>query len=485
MTVHQPIAPGAGERTADPRYTLVVIFAILTVVIFFLTAGLYYFDGNLVAPFQSIASIFGGIVSLDFGRIFSFISLVLLLFPIAIAYRVVSWLNFEGKQSYAGNVFNDSGLRNFFFEMLLLAFLGFLFWFVVGNAVHNLAEANIASGFGFLSREAGFGINFSPFLAYQETSSYQRVFLVGLQNTLIISFLGIVLATMLGFVIGIARLADNWVISRLAYVYVEVMRNIPLLLWIFIWYFSVLRLLPSPRDSVELGWFGFLNIRGLTMPEPLYQPGAGWIAVAFGIAVVAAWALSRWARSRQMATGQQFPVFWASVGLIVGLPVLAYLLTGMPIEFERPTMSTFGARGGMAIPPEFLGLLMALTTYTSSYIAEIVRAGILAVNKGQTEAAHALGLRSGPTLRLVVIPQAMRVIIPPMTNQYLNLAKNSSLAVAIAYPDLVSVFAGTALNQTGQAVEILLMTMLTYLAMSLLTSLFMNWFNARMALVER
>ncbi|MCB1384801.1 MAG: amino acid ABC transporter permease [Nitratireductor sp.] len=399
--------------------------------------------------------------------------------------RTVSWFGFEGQQSYAGNFFNDSGLRNFFFEMLLLGVLGWLFWFIVGNAVNNLAAAGIASGFDFLRRPAGFGINFSPFINYQEVSSYGTVYFVGLGNTLLVAISGIILATMIGFMIGIARLSHNWVISRLAYVYVEVMRNIPLLLWIFVWYFSVLRLLPGKADPLDLGPFGLLNIAGFYAPLPIWGEGAAIIPIALLVGIVGAIFLGRWASARQMATGQQFPVFWASLGLIVGLPLIAYLAAGMPLTFEMPTPSRFGPRGGARVPPEFLGLLVALVTYTASYIAEIVRAGILAVNKGQTEASHALGLRQGQALRLVIVPQAMRVIIPPMTNQYLNLTKNSSLAVAIAYPELVSVFAGTVLNQTGQAVEILLMTMLTYLTLSILVSLFMNWFNAKMALVER
>ena len=485
MTVQHPVASGEAGRLADPRYPLVILFSILCIAAFYLSAVHYFYGGDYGAPIRSIGGIFSGLAEGDWTRVFNFISLVLLLFPLAIIYRLTTWFGFEGKQSYAGNIFNDSGLRNFFFEMALLSFLGFIFWFVVGNAVRNLEAASIASGFGFLENEAGFGINFSPFVSYQETSPYGRVFVVGLQNTLLISILGIILATVVGFLVGVARLANNWVISRIAYVYVEVMRNIPLLLWIFIWYFSVLRLLPSPRDSLGLGWFGFLNIRGLSMPRPIFLEGSWIILVAFILAIIAAWVIGRWARARQMATGEQFPVFWTSVGLIVFLPIIAYLLSGMPVEFDQPKLSTFGARGGMSIPPEFLGLLLALASYTSAYIAEIVRAGILAINKGQTEASHALGLRNGPTLRLVIIPQAMRVIIPPMTNQYLNLTKNSSLAVAIAYPDLVSVFAGTALNQTGQAVEILLMTMLTYLTLSLVTSMIMNWYNARVALVER
>jgi general L-amino acid transport system permease protein len=486
MAVQQPIANVPVVNSTDPRYPLVILFAGLCVLAYYLSAVHYYYSGSYMAPLAAAGSVFTGMAALDYARIFNFIPLALLLFPVIILMRAVAWFGREGQQSYAGNLFNDSGLRNFFFEMLLLAVLGFFFWFLVGNAVRNLAAANISSGFGFMEREAGFGINFSPFVSYQETSNYARVFFVGLQNTLLISILGIIFATLLGFLVGVARLSTNWVISRLAYVYVEIMRNIPLLLWIFIWYFSVLRLLPQPRDSLNFGFFGFLNIRGLSMPKPILETGGAiWIGGAFIAAIIAIWAIARWARARQMATGEQFPVFLTAIGLIIGLPLIAYFLSGAPITFDRPALSTFGTRGGATIPPEFLGLLLALATYTSSYIAEIVRAGILAVDKGQTEASHALGLRAAPTLRLVVIPQAMRVVIPPMTNQYLNLTKNSSLAVAIAYPDLVSVFAGTALNQTGQAVEILLMTMLTYLTLSLITSFFMNWYNARMALVER
>jgi general L-amino acid transport system permease protein len=485
MTIQQPIAGNEASTASDPRYTLVIVFAILAVLVFYLSAVHYYFGGDYTAPLSSIGGIFSGIGKFDLSQAFNFIAWVMLLFPIAIILRTRAWFGFEGKQSYAGNLFNDSGLRNFFFEMLVLSIIGWLFWFVVGNAITNLAAANIASGFGFLSREAGFGINFSPFIDYSESSHYSTVYFVGLQNTLLVAVLGIILATMLGFIIGVARLSSNWIISRLAYVYVEVMRNIPLLLWIFIWYFSVLRLLPEKQDPLNLGPLGLLNVAGYYAPKPIFSEGSGWIWIALLVGIVASFVVSRWARARQMATGKQFPVLWASVGLIVGLPVLALLATGIPVSFELPESSRFGPRGGMRVIPELLGLLVALVTYTSSYIAEIVRAGILAVNKGQTEASYALGLRPGSTLRLVVIPQAMRVIIPPMTNQYLNLTKNSSLAVAIAYPDLVSVFAGTVLNQTGQAVEVVLITMLTYLTISLVTAWIMNWFNARMALVER
>jgi general L-amino acid transport system permease protein len=268
-------------------------------------------------------------------------------------------------------------------------------------------------------------------------------------------------------------------------IYVETFRNIPLLLHIFIWYFGVLRLLPQPRESMTFGSLGLLNNRGLFVPRPIPGPLFWYTLAAFVIGIVATIAISRWSHARQMRTGQRFPVGWAGLALIVGLPVVVFFVTGSPLKFDFPEPGTFRPRGGMTILPEFISLLLALSSYTAAFIAEIVRAGILAVSRGQTEAAYSLGLRPRPTLRLVVIPQAMRVIIPPLTSQYLNLTKNSSLAVAIAYPDLVSVFAGTALNQTGQAVEILMMTMLTYLAISLLTSAGMNWYNAKMALVER
>ena len=308
---------------------------------------------------------------------------------------------------------------------------------------------------------------------------------MGLQNTVILAIVGVFFATILGFLIGIARLSNNWVINKMAYWYVEVLRNIPLLLQIFIWYKGVGAFLPAKRDPADLGFLGQLNAAGLYAPKPVLAEGAGMIGWALLAAVVLTWVIGKWAKKRQMETGQRFPVFWTGLGLILGLPILAYLVMGQPVSFEYPVAGNFGPRGGMQIIPEFIALLIALATYTAAFIAEIVRAGILAVNRGQTEASYALGLRPGQTLRLNIIPQAMRVIIPPLTSQYLNLTKNSSLAVAIAYPDLTAIFAGTALNQTGQAVEILGMTMLTYLAISLLTSLFMNWYNSKMSLVER
>jgi general L-amino acid transport system permease protein len=356
---------------------------------------------------------------------------------------------------------------------------------MVSNAAFNLQKAGIASGFDFLGIAAGFGLNFSPFLEYNSDSTFLDVYWVGLQNTLVLAVIGIFFATIIGFLVGVARLSNNWVINKMAYVYVEVLRNIPLLLQIFIWYKGVGAFLPAKRNPADLGIFGQLNAAGLFAPKPVYSDGAGMIPLALLAAIVITFFISSWAKKRQIATGERFPVFWTGLGLIVGLPLLAYFILGQPISAEYPTVGNFGPKGGMQVIPELIALILALSLYTAAFIAEIVRAGILAVNRGQTEASYALGLRPGQTLRLNIIPQAMRVIIPPLTSQYLNLTKNSSLAVAIAYPDLTAIFAGTALNQTGQAVEILLMTMLTYLAISLITSMFMNWYNSKMSLVER
>ncbi len=384
---------------------------------------------------------------------------------------------------------NDQRVRSVIFQVLLIVGIVSFGWWIVQNTAANLRAQGLPFGFGMLKETAGFQINQS-LIHYQETSSYGRVYFVGLLNTLLIGAVGIVFATILGFTIGIARLSQNWVIAKMAYVYIEAIRNIPLLLQIFIWYFGVLRLLPSKRDALDLGPFGLLNIAGLYAPNPVFGDGSGLIGIALILGIAGAIAVRTWARKRQMETGEQFPVFLTCLGLVIGLPLLAYIIatiaySGSPITFVYPELGRFGPKGGLRIYPEFMGLLFALSFYTASFIAEIVRAGILAISHGQTEAAYSVGLRPGPTLRLVVIPQAMRVIIPPLTSQYLNLTKNSSLAVAIAYPDLVSVFAGTALNQTGRAIEIILITMGTYLVISLVTSTFMNWYNAKVAIVER
>lgn len=366
--------------------------------------------------------------------------------------------------------------------VLLLVIAGSAY--IVSNTLHNLEQRGISTGFAFLSSEAGFGI-IQTLIPYDETYSFGRTFIVGLLNTLLVSALGIFIATLLGFVIGVARLSSNWLVARMAAAYIEIFRNIPLLLQIFFWYFAVLRALPSPRQSLALGDWAFLNIRGLYLPSPLPQPGAWLILVALAAGIIAVILIARWARHRQKATGQTFHTVYVSLAILIGLPLVTYLACGRPLSWELPELRGFNFRGGMTLIPELIALVVALSIYTAAFIAEIVRAGILSVSRGQTEAAYALGLNPGLALRLVIIPQAMRVVIPPLSNQYLNLTKNSSLATAIGYPDLVSVFAGTTLNQTGQAVEVIAMTMAVYLTISLLISLFMNWYNRRMALVER
>lgn len=374
--------------------------------------------------------------------------------------------------------------RAIIYQVLIVLGLAALLWMIIGNTIANLRKQNIASGFGFWNTTAGFDIS-QTLIEYGATGTYGRAFLVGLTNTLLVSAIGIVLATVLGFSMGIARLSSNWLIARLATVYIELARNIPLLLQLFVWYFAVLKNLPTPRESHVLPGGGFLNVRGLYLPAPVPLPGFGWVLAVLGVGIVGSIAVAAWARRRQMATGERFPVLWTVLGLVIGAPLLVAAILRFPIAFDYPELRGFNFRGGLAIQPELIALLAGLVFYTGAFIAEIVRAGIQGVPKGQKEAARSLGLTSGQMLRLVVLPQALRIIIPPLTSNYLNLTKNSSLGVAIAYPDLVSVFTGTVLNQTGQAIEVIFITMLVYLTLSLATSLFMNWFNARMALVER
>jgi general L-amino acid transport system permease protein len=374
-------------------------------------------------------------------------------------------------------------VRQVVWQVLLLAALAFAAWWVVNNVVDNLRRQNIASGFDFLGRVSGFDIA-QTLIEYSNVSTYGRAFLVGLLNTVLVAALGILAATIIGFIVGIARLSSNWLVARLATAYVEVVRNIPLLLQLFFWYFAVLKTLPAPRQSYALPGGAYFNVRGLYMPAPVFQPGFEIVLGALLAGIAAVVALRWWVRRRQRLTGQRVPLLWPSLALVLGLPLVAYVAAGAPLTLDFPELRGFNFQGGIAVQPELIALLLGLSIYTASFIAEIVRAGILGVPKGQTEAAQALGLSRGLALRLVIIPQATRIVIPPLANQYLNLTKNSSLAVAIGYPDFFSV-AGTILNQTTQPVEVILMTMSVYLALSLLTALLMNWFNSRMALVER
>ncbi|CAH1648938.1 putative ABC transporter membrane subunit YhdX [Hyphomicrobiales bacterium] len=383
-------------------------------------------------------------------------------------------------------MFYDPKIRGYVYQILLVAAVCFLIWSAASNAIENLRAQKIASGFGFWHNAAGFDVNqkLIPFSA-SGGSTYGQAFFVGLLNTLLVAALGIVFATIIGFFVGVARLSNNWIVAKLAMIYVEVIRNIPLLLQLFFWYNAVLKPLPDARNSISLPGGIFLNNRGIILPNPQFAPAFEAVIVAFFVAIAAAIAFFIWARRQQVKTGKQYHNGWIALALVVGLPLLVFFATGRPLSFDYPQQGRFNLTGGMQIFPEFVALLIGLSTYTAGFIAEVVRAGILAVSKGQTEAAHALGLRNGPTLKLVVIPQAMRVIIPPLTSNYLNLTKNSSLAVVIGYPDLVQVFMGTVLNQTGQAVEMVSITMAVYLTISLVTSFFMNIYNKRVALVER
>ncbi len=381
------------------------------------------------------------------------------------------------------SILTNSRFRSVATQILLILALSLFAMWLIGNTAQNLQQANIATGFGFLSTRSGFDIAQLPIL-YSSNSTYGRALVVGFLNTLIVAATGVVMATILGFLIGIGRLSTNFLVRGLSTVYVETFRNIPPLLVILFWYFGVLAVLPRPADAYELPFGAFLSNRGLQTPSAIFEAVAVFTLGAILVGVLATVALGRHYRARQLATGERRSLLLPGLGLILGIPLLVFLLSGFPVSLEYPTATRFNLVGGFQIKPEFLALFLALSVYTSAFIAEIVRAGILAVSHGQTEAAYSLGLRPGHTLRLVVVPQAMRVIIPPLTSQYLNLTKNSSLGLAVGYPELVAV-GSTVLNQTGQSVEVVALWMAVYLTISLTVSLFMNWFNAKMALVER
>jgi general L-amino acid transport system permease protein len=373
-----------------------------------------------------------------------------------------------------------AGWSGFVLQLLFVAALAWVSYEIVANARANLEAQRITAGFGFLENTAGFDVSQS-LIPYSGSDSYTRVFLVGLLNTLLVSVIGIFFATLIGFIVALGRLSPNWLLSRIAGGYVELIRNLPLLFQILFWYLAVLAALPNPRQSISLFDSFFLSNRGLVIPRPVGEPGFEPFVFALLIAVVAAIALWRYSRRLLFDSGRVIKVWPYALGLVVGLPLLAALIFGAPVKFEIPALKGFNFAGGSRVIPEFVALTLALSTYTAAFIAEIVRAGILSVHKGQMEAGSSLGLQRGSVLRLIVIPQAMRVILPPLTNQYLNLTKNSSLAVAIGYPDLVSVFAGTTLSQTGQAIEIIGITMGVYLLISLVTSAIMSFYGWRIS----
>jgi general L-amino acid transport system permease protein len=374
----------------------------------------------------------------------------------------------------------SAGWGGFFLQLLFAAVLAWVVYDIVVNVRSNLETQRIAAGFGFLTNNAGFDVNQS-LIPYSGSDSYARVFFVGLLNTLVVAIIGIFFATVIGFLVALGRLSPNWLLSRISGAYVELLRNLPLLFQILFWYLAVLGALPSPRQSIALFGSFFLSNRGFVVPTPIPQPGFEAVAIALLIAVVVAMTLRSYTRRLLFQSGRVLTIWPYVVGMLVGLPLVASLMFGAPVSFEIPELKGFNFAGGSRIIPEFVALTLALSTYTGAFIAEVVRAGILSVHKGQMEAGASLGLTRGSTLRLIVVPQALRVILPPLTNQYLNLTKNSSLAVAIGYPDLVSVFAGTALNQTGQAIEIIGITMGVYLTISLITSAIMSFYGWRIS----
>lgn len=374
-------------------------------------------------------------------------------------------------------------VRSAVIQLLLVALVALVAWFIYRTTSRNIAAQRIPIGFDFFWIESGFSIS-QALIPFSESNTYARAFLVGLLNTLFVSVLGIVFATVIGFLVGIGRLSNNWIISRLCGTYVEVIRNLPLLFQILFWYLAVLAALPVPRQSFSLGDI-FVNNRGIMLPKPVFGEGIGVVSLLVLAGILLSLIVAAVSRRYRIRTGRRTRVWPAYLLLVIAAPLAAIFYLGVSIDIDKPVLKGFNFNGGVRVIPEFLALLIALSTYTAGFIAEIVRAGVLAVPKGQSEAASALGLRRSPLLRLVIVPQALRVIIPPLTSQYLNLIKNSSLAVSIGYPDLVSVFAGTTLNNTGQAIEILGITMLVYLFISLLVSFGMNLYNRRIALKER
>jgi general L-amino acid transport system permease protein len=378
---------------------------------------------------------------------------------------------------------NDPAKRSLIYQVGVLLAVGALAYYLVSNTLDNLERQAIATGFGFLEKESAFEIGES-LIAYSAADSYARALWVGVLNTLKVSFVGILLTVLLGTLIGIARLSTNWLVSRIAAIYIEVFQDIPILLQLFFWYAFFYEMLPAPRQALNPVAGLFLCNRGLIFAVPAEHPAWGWAGWAFLAACGAVYLLRRWALQRLFKTGKTVPLFWIAVGLLSGLPLLAWLLGGAPTAMDVPELRGFNFQGGVSVSPEFAALLLGLVLYTAAFVAEIVRAGIQSVNRGQTEAAKSIGLKPGQVLSLVVLPQALRVIIPPLTSQMLNLTKNSSLAVAIGYPDFVSV-ANTTINQTGQAIEGVALIMAVYLCLSLLTSALMNWYNKKMALVER
>ena len=378
---------------------------------------------------------------------------------------------------------NDEKTRAILYQIITAVFVAFLGYYLISNVQTNMEKQSIASGFGFIEKEAAFEIG-ETLIEYSAADTYGRALLVGVLNTLKVSLVGMILTTILGTIVGVCTLSSNWLISKLGFLYVEVFQNVPVLLQLFFFYALFYEIFPGPRQALNPVAGVYLTNRGVDFAVPAPDPAWMHMGLAFVAAIVLTWLVNRWAVKRQERSGQQFPTFWVGLGMLIGLPLLAWILNGAPTQMDVPVLKGFNFQGGRNISPEFSALLIGLVLYTASFIAQIVRAGIQSISHGQTEAAMSIGLKPSLVLKLVIFPQALRVIVPPLTSQLLNLTKNSSLAVAIGYPDFVQV-AGTTINQTGQAVEGVAMMMVVYLTFSLLTSAFMNWYNKKIKIVER
>ncbi len=392
--------------------------------------------------------------------------------------------NALAQRSVISRLWNDKETRSVIIQVIAMVLIFAFFAYAIRNAVVNLEALGKGFSFSFLAQPSSYDIN-QHFIEYTSRSSHFRAMQVGILNTLLVAIAGIVLATILGFILGVLRLSKNWLTNKLAYFYIEYVRNVPVLLHILLVHGIIVHSLPVPKKAITVGDGAFLTNRGFFTPKPLYEPLFWIVAALFVGGVIFTWLFRRHAKKVQDATGKIYPVGWISLGAIIGVPLLAYFLLGSPITWEIPELKGFNYKGGMVIRPEFIALWLALSLYTAAFIGEIVRAGITAVSYGQTEAASALGINRNRTLSLVVIPQALRIIIPPLTSQYLNLAKNSSLAVAIGYMDIVATIGGISLNQTGREMECMTIVLLLYLVISLFISAVMNWYNNRMKLVER
>ena len=382
------------------------------------------------------------------------------------------------------NLFQDQKFRGILYHTLVVGFFALGLYFVINTTAYNLEKRNIATGFGFLNNPAGFDISFSPFLDFKSTDTHLKVYFVGVLNTLLVSFCGCIAATILGFIVGIIRLSSNWLLSRIAYIYVEFTRNTPLLLQIILWY-AILIQLPRIKQAPQIWETFYISNRGLFGPKPIFLEGSNIVILSLFLGLIISFFIARWAKKRQDTTGQQFPTFTTNLSIIVFLPLVVFFIMGSPITLEYPVLKGFNFKGGAVIRPEFIAMFLALSIYTAAFISETVRSGILSVTKGQREASGALGLKKNWIMRLIIIPQALRVIVPPLTSQYLNLTKNSSLGIAVGYADLVHGFGGISLNQTGQAIECMAITMATYLLISLTISFFMNIYNRSIQFKEK